>query len=97
MMIKNRQYENTFTEGPYKGKRVEDVIESDPDFVVHTYLTYPNQGGVTANQYDKAIATLGDLGTSTWDYEPEDIDYLQAFTHRLRHDYRGGYYNPYSW
>lgn len=85
---------NLFNEGPYAGKRVGEVLRENPDYIVHVYLTEPDHGSITATQYDQAISALdtSEYSTSTWDYDPDEIDYVAHERHRLRHDKQGGYY-----
>jgi hypothetical protein len=85
---------NVLYDGPFKGKRVGEVLRENPDYVIHRYLTHADHGGITANQYDSAIATIDNgWSTDSWDVEPEDIDYIAHERHRLRHDKSGGYYS----
>lgn len=95
--LARRHLQNNFTSGIYKGRSIEDTIQMEPDYVVHAYLTFPDNGGVTPVQYDAAIAQLDDWGTDSWDYDPDDVDYVAHERHRLRHDRSGGYYNHTIW
>lgn len=88
---------NLFTDGPYKNKRVGEVLRENPDYIIHLYLTEKDHGGITPTQYDQAIALMDvTWSTDTWGYDPEEVDYIAHERHRLRHDRDGGYYQIFN-
>lgn len=63
-----------FQYGDYEGTDIEDMIDSDPAYVVFAYVNMPGIG-VSYEQYDRALAMLNDWDGNTSEYEDQiDIE-----------------------